>query len=111
MTFHEAAKLADVPQGASLAIELEGHDLALVRDGETVYCIEDWCSHGEIPLSDGDVEGCEIECFLHGSRFSLRTGEPTGLPATVPVSTFPVELRDGEVYVDVSRTLNNVRPT
>jgi FeS assembly ATPase SufC len=59
---------------------------------------------------DGEVEGCTIECWLHGSRFDLRTGKPIGLPATEPVATFPVELRGNDVYVDTDTTLNGVTP-
>ena len=63
--------------------------MAVVRDGDDWYAIDDECSHAAIPLSEGDVEGCEIECWLHGSRFDLRTGKPTGLPATEPVADLP----------------------
>ncbi|RQN08567.1 non-heme iron oxygenase ferredoxin subunit [Aeromicrobium camelliae] len=101
MAFQEAAKLADVPEGAALAVELGGIDLALVKQGDTVYAIQDWCSHAEIPLSDGDVEGCTIECFLHGSRFDLRTGEPLGLPATEPVPVYPTKIEGETVWVDL----------
>ena len=68
------------------------------------------CSHAAVALSEGEVEGCTVECWLHGSRFDLRTGKPTGLPATEPVATFPVEVRGTEVYVDVTTTLNGVTP-
>lgn len=101
MTFVEAAKLADVPEGAALAVEVGGLDLALVRQGEVVYAIKDWCSHAEIPLSDGDVADCTIECFLHGSRFDLRTGEPLGLPATEPVPVYPTKIEGEAVLVEL----------
>jgi 3-phenylpropionate/trans-cinnamate dioxygenase ferredoxin component len=84
-------------------------------DAGELHAISDICSHGAVSLSDGEVEGCTIECWLHGSRFDLRTGKPTGLPATEPVATFPIEVRDGpsgaDVYVDVSTTLNGVSPS
>ncbi len=60
-----------------------------MRNGDDVFAIHDECSHAAIPLSEGEVEGCEIECWLHGSRFDLRTGKPTGLPATEPVPITP----------------------
>lgn len=106
MTFQEATALSDVPQGAALAIELDGIDVALVRDGDDIYAISDWCSHAEIPLSDGDVEGCEIECFLHGSRFDLRTGEALGLPATEPVPIYRTKVEGDTVFVDVSTPID-----
>ena len=55
-----------------------------------------------MPLSEGDVWDCSIECWLHGSRFDLKTGDPIGLPATEPVPVYPVEVRDGDVYVRVT---------
>ena len=68
------------------------------------YAIEDVCSHAEVPLSEGDVEEFKgaptIECWLHGSCFDLRTGEPTNLPATEPVSVYPVRVEGEDVYVD-----------
>jgi 3-phenylpropionate/trans-cinnamate dioxygenase ferredoxin subunit len=67
-----------------------------------------------VALSEGVVEDCTVECWLHGSRFDLRTGKPTGLPATEPIATFPVDVRDEPegkaVYVDTSTTLNGVTP-
>jgi 3-phenylpropionate/trans-cinnamate dioxygenase ferredoxin subunit len=63
------------------------------------------CTHATVPLSEGEVEDCTIECWLHGSRFDLRTGEPTGLPAITPVDVYPVSIEGDDVYVDTSRTV------
>lgn len=102
MSFVEAAQLADVPEGGVLAVEIEGQEIALVRDGDDVYAIRDECSHASIPLSEGDVEGCEIECWLHGSRFDVRTGKPVNLPATEPVPTYPTQITGDVVMIDLS---------
>ena len=110
MSYQRACALAELTEGTPLSVELDGLDLALVREGDDVFAIEDECSHAAVALSEGDVEGCTVECWLHGSRFDLRTGKPTGLPATEPVATFPVEVRGTDVYVDVSTTLNGVVP-
>ena len=56
-------------------------------------CVDDLCTHADVSLSEGDVDDGTVECWLHGSRFDLRTGEPTGLPATVPVAVYPVTHR------------------
>ncbi|WP_019145631.1 non-heme iron oxygenase ferredoxin subunit [Aeromicrobium massiliense] len=102
MTFVEAAKLGDVVKGKALGLVIDEVDVALVRDGDNVYAISDWCSHAQVPLSDGDVEGCEIECYLHGSRFDVRTGEALNLPATEPVPTYPTKIEGDTVWVDLS---------
>jgi 3-phenylpropionate/trans-cinnamate dioxygenase ferredoxin subunit len=65
------------------------------------------CSHGAVSLSDGEVEGTTIECWLHGSKFDLRTGVPTGLPATRPVPVYPVTVDGERVLVDVDAPKEN----
>jgi 3-phenylpropionate/trans-cinnamate dioxygenase ferredoxin subunit len=102
MSYTEAAALADVPAGGALAVALDGQESVLVRDGDDVYALRDECSHASIPLSEGDVEGCEIECWLHGSRFDVRTGKPVNLPATEPVPTYPTQIEGETVMVDLS---------
>jgi 3-phenylpropionate/trans-cinnamate dioxygenase ferredoxin subunit len=93
----------DVTAGSAISASIDGRAIAIVHgeDGE-FYAIYDECSHAAVPLSEGEVEGCTLECWLHGSRFDLRTGQPTGLPATVPVPVFPVEIRDGFVFVSLT---------
>jgi 3-phenylpropionate/trans-cinnamate dioxygenase ferredoxin component len=115
MSFERAWSTAGVPDGGVIRVDVDGLDVAVVRNGDDIYAIEDECSHAAVALSEGEVEGCEIECWMHGSRFDLRTGKPTGLPATEPVSTFPVDVRanpngTSDVYVDVTTTLNGVVP-
>ena len=95
----------DVPKGSVVSADIGGTPVAVVHtecDGaDRFYAIYDECSHAQIALSEGEVDGCTLECWLHGSRFDLRTGEPTGLPATEPVPVYPVEIHDGEIYVDL----------
>ena len=87
--------------GSAVRIELAQIDVVLVKSGAEIFALEDACSHAEFPLSDGDVLDGSIECSLHGSRFDLRTGAPSGPPATLPVKTFPVSVVDGDVYLDL----------
>ncbi|GAB3810273.1 non-heme iron oxygenase ferredoxin subunit [Micromonospora zhanjiangensis] len=90
----------DIPKGTAIRATVDDTDLAVVHaeDGN-FYAVYDECSHAAVALSEGEVDGCTLECWLHGSRFDLRTGEPTGLPATEPVPVYPVEVRDGDIYV------------
>ena len=106
MSLVRACSVADVASGQVLAVAVEGVDVALVHSDDEWYAIYDECSHAAIALSEGDVEGCEIECWLHGSRFDLRTGKPTGLPATEPVAIYPVAVQGDDVMVDVASPLN-----
>ena len=107
MPFVAAAPLADVPDGGALAVDIDGEEVVLVRDGDDVYAVRDECSHASIPLSEGDVTvssagSCEIECWLHGSRFDVRTGTPLNLPATEAVPTYSTQIEGDTVMVDLS---------
>ena len=103
MSFVPAVHVDDLPDVGAVRCDVEGQAVAVVRaeDG-SLHAVDDTCSHAEVSLSEGEVEDCTIECWLHGSRFDLRTGEPTGLPATRPVAVFPLRVEDDVVLVDVS---------
>ena len=107
MAFQRACAVADVTNASPLAVTVDGVDVAVVRQGEDFYAIQDECSHAAIPLSEGEVEDGEIECWLHGSRFDLRTGKPSGPPATDPVPTYPVRVDGDDLLVDVASPLDN----
>jgi len=111
MTFVRACAAADVLADEALGVTLGDLDVAIARNGDDFFAIENLCSHAAVALSEGEVEDGTIECWLHGSRFDLRSGKPTGLPATEPVATFPVEQRDDGIYVDTTTTLNGVTPS
>ena len=99
--FKRACALSDLSEGESLAVEIDGEPVAIVRTEGEVFAIRDVCSHAEVPLTEGEVDGYTIECWLHGSCFDLRTGKPTGPPATRPVPTYPVKTEGGDVYVSL----------
>jgi 3-phenylpropionate/trans-cinnamate dioxygenase ferredoxin subunit len=103
--FFRACALAEIPDGGVKAVDVGGLELALVRDRDEVYALRDECSHAQIALSEGDVEGLEIECWLHGSRFDVRTGEVLNLPATEPVPVYPCKVDGDDVVVDVDNPL------
>jgi 3-phenylpropionate/trans-cinnamate dioxygenase ferredoxin subunit len=93
----------DVPEDTNvLGLEVDGEPLAIVRDEDgELHAINNVCSHQYVLLSEGEVEDCSIECWLHGSRFDLRTGEPTGLPATQPIDVYAIHVDGDDVLVDL----------
>jgi 3-phenylpropionate/trans-cinnamate dioxygenase ferredoxin subunit len=107
MAFTRACALADLVEGTPLSVDVDGLAVAMVREGDDVFAIEDECSHAAVALSEGDVEGCTIECWMHGSRFDLRTGKPTGPPATEPVPVFPVRIDGDDVLIDLDTPMGD----
>jgi 3-phenylpropionate/trans-cinnamate dioxygenase ferredoxin component len=99
MSWQPACALADIPEGAAVRVEFGLEPVCIVRTEGEVFAIRDVCSHADVPLSEGEVEGTTVECWLHGSRFDLRTGKPTGLPATVPVPIYETMIEDDQVLV------------
>lgn len=93
------APLDALPDGRGVLVEVGPLEVAVFRLGEEVYALGNECSHAKASLSEGEVFDYEVECPRHGSPFDLRTGEPQTLPATAPVPVFPVEVRDGDVYL------------
>ena len=103
MTFVRACTLTEIEPGAAIAVDL-GLDVetAIVRTlDDEVYAIWNECSHGLFALTEGDIDGCTLECYAHGSRFDLRSGRPLELPATRPVPVYPVRLDGDDIFVDI----------
>ena len=94
-----ACSLSELPEEGAIRVVLDGTPICVARTGGEVFAISDICSHADVSLSEGDVEDGAIECWLHGSSFDLRTGAPTGLPATKPVATYPVTVEGSDVFV------------
>ena len=99
-----ACAAVDVGPESAIAVEVDGVDVAIVHSGDRYFAIADECSHAAIRLSDGDVGNGEIECYQHGSRFDLLSGEPIGLPATEPVAVYRCRLDGDDVLVDLTAT-------
>ena len=94
-----ACSLSEIPEEGAIRVDLDGKPICIARSQGEVFAISDICSHADVSLSEGDVEDGTVECWLHGSRFDLRTGAPTGLPATKPVATYPVTGEGDDVLV------------
>ncbi len=105
--FVDVARLGDLTEGTATRVLVGNTAVALVLSGGELYAVDDRCSHADVSLSEGDVEGCFIECWLHGSQFDLRTGNPTSLPANTPIATFQTTI---EGSGDDARVLVSLNP-
>jgi naphthalene 1,2-dioxygenase system ferredoxin subunit len=101
VTWHRLAALSDIPDDAALETGVDKLPLALYRVDGAVYCTTNLCTHAEAFLSDGYLEGYEIECPLHGARFDIRDGRVLCQPASADIATYVVKIENGEVYVDL----------
>jgi 3-phenylpropionate/trans-cinnamate dioxygenase ferredoxin component len=101
MSFKTVAMLNEIPDGGMKQVSVHGDVVGLYRVGEDVYAINDYCSHEETFLTEGDFEPdeLEVECPLHGSRFNVVDGSVRILPATKPVASYPVKVEGDMVLV------------
>jgi 3-phenylpropionate/trans-cinnamate dioxygenase ferredoxin subunit len=86
-------------EGKPVSVEVNGVSVCVARVGEEVFAVADTCSHSEASLSEGEVSGFKIECWLHGAEFDLRTGEALTPPATQALQKFNVERNGNQVVV------------
>jgi nitrite reductase/ring-hydroxylating ferredoxin subunit len=91
----------DVPIGTLKGVDAAGTALVLANVDGVICALQDRCSHEEFPLSDGELDGGDLVCSYHGARFDACTGARKALPAVLPVKSFPVDVREGEIYVEV----------
>jgi 3-phenylpropionate/trans-cinnamate dioxygenase ferredoxin subunit len=102
MSSQPACAAADVPEGTAHRVVLDGVPIAVVHTEGQWFAVSDICSHADVSLSEGDVDGCTLECWLHGSRFDLRTGLPSGPPAVKPIPVYPISVEGDTVFVTVA---------
>lgn len=105
--FVKVCTLGDLAEDTPRRVEIDDVPVAVVRTDGEVFAVNDICSHANVSLAEGEVEECHIECWLHGSRFDLRTGRPSGPPATRPIPVYPVKIEgdgpDAAVLVSVTQ--------
>jgi nitrite reductase/ring-hydroxylating ferredoxin subunit len=95
------ATAAECPPGTLLGVAAGSERIVLANVEGDIYALLDRCSHQDFPLSDGELDGDRLECIYHGAAFDVCTGRAMQLPAIRPVKTFPVEVRGGEVFVEI----------
>lgn len=93
------ARADAIPEGEALQVVVRGKAIAVYNVGGRFYASDDVCNHGQASLSEGYLEGEEIECPLHGGRFNVKTGAPCAPPVERPMKTYRVALRDGQVVL------------
>ena len=100
-TWVKVADLSDCPPGSLLEVEAEQELIVLANIDGDLYALQNRCSHQDLPLSDGELDGDRLECLYHGARFDVCTGRAVGLPAIKPVPVYDVRIRGQEIYVQI----------
>jgi nitrite reductase/ring-hydroxylating ferredoxin subunit len=95
----KVATLEECPPGSLRPVMVGPDPVLLANVDGTVYAVLDRCSHEDLPLCDGELEGGTLVCSYHGARFDVASGAPRGLPAVKPIKTFTVEVRGDGIYV------------
>jgi len=88
-----------IPPGHMKSFQWKGQRILVCKIGDQFYAIEDKCTHDDAPLGKGCLDGEEVECPRHGARFSVKTGEPTALPAVEAVKTFPIRVVGNQIQL------------
>ncbi len=107
MSAERVCTVQELKTDTAFRVVLGNTPIVIVKDSKgAVHAIGDTCTHGEISLADGFVDDDGIECWAHGSKFSLITGKPLNLPAYEPVPVFAVTIdAEGVITIDPDETL------
>jgi len=95
----KVATLEECPPGSLRPVMVGAEPVVLANVEGTIYAVLDRCSHEDLPLCDGELEGGILVCTYHGARFDVASGSPRGLPAVRPIKTYAVEIREDGIYV------------
>ncbi|GER23346.1 bifunctional 3-phenylpropionate/cinnamic acid dioxygenase ferredoxin subunit [Zafaria cholistanensis] len=107
---HRACPLNDLARGDAIRLDTSPPIAVFHTEEGELFAIDDTCTHQDASLADGWVEGCEVECPLHASKFDLRTGAVDSPPAKLPVRVHEVAVIDGDIMVIESQEAPNLPP-
>lgn len=96
-----AAGTAEIPEGSAKCVTVQGKNIAIFHSGENFYALDDTCTHAGGPLSEGRLEGTQVECPWHGACFDLKTGAALAAPAFEGVHSYPVRVSGLDVQIEL----------
>ena len=101
--YFEIASVDDLPNGERLFVDIGDNPIVIFNIAGEFFAIGDVCSHDDGPLGDGDVEGHNVICPRHGAEFDVHTGKAVSMPAVVDIPAYPVQVRDGVIFVGIPK--------
>lgn len=100
--FQKAAKTTDLKEGKIKLAHVAGEEIALYKIGEQVFATNNLCTHESCELDQNNIiEGDEVECTCHGSKFNIKTGENIAPPAAGPLPVYKTKVDGDDVYVEI----------
>lgn len=99
--FVKVASTSDIPVSQMKEVQVNGQNVCVANIDGKYFAINNICSHEGGPLADGKLEGYEVECPWHQSKFDMRSGEVKAPPAIEPQATYQVKVEGGKVLVSV----------
>lgn len=99
----EIAPVSELPNGERMFVDIGDTPIVIFNIGGQLFAIGDVCTHDDGPLGDGDVEGFNVTCPRHGAKFDVRTGKVTSMPAVEDIPAYPVQVRDGIIFLGVPK--------
>ena len=102
--FVEIAPASELPSGERLFVDLGDKPIVIFNIAGQFFAIGDVCTHDDGPLGDGMIEGFNVVCPRHGGEFDIRTGQAVQMPAVVDIPAYPVQVRDGTIFVGIPKT-------
>lgn len=101
-SFQPVLATADLPPGASKAIEIDGHHILVGNSAGEFFAVQNRCTHQDAPLEGGRIRNGMIACPKHGVMFDVRTGCGKGQMGRVPLRTYALRVVEGEIEVSLS---------
>ena len=98
--FIKCAEVADIPEEGVIALNIAGHSIALAKSNGKIFAVDNRCPHMGYPLNRGSVQDGILICHWHHAMFDLASG-CTFHPFADDVQAYPIDVRDGSVYVNV----------
>lgn len=95
------AKTHEIPEGEVKSFVVDNEMIAVFNINNEYYALKDQCSHMDLPLSDGFVDGDKVTCAYHGAEFEIKTGKELCLPAVEPVESYTIKIEGDDIYIDL----------
>ena len=99
--WHKVANATDVAPGNMIQVDVNGELIALYNIGGAYYATSDLCTHAEVFLSNGYIDGENVECPYHHAVFHIPTGKVLREPARRDLKTYPVRQENGAIYIEL----------